>query len=241
MTGAGAAVAAIPSLNGAGLRIAPSGRRKLYYPTTTRHLDRFAFNDEYLQRLREGDPDVERHFVAYFGQLIAIKSRAIRSREVAQDIQQETFRRVWEIVRRPDGIEHAERLGAYVNSVCNNVTKELLRQDSRHTAVDVEEIEQADSSEGADEALVTEELKQLVAKLLAELPPVDARILRMHFFDEIDKDEICIRMNVDRDYLRVLMYRARTKFRIAMQKGKFRLAGGWDPAPPQSSLPADMR
>jgi RNA polymerase sigma-70 factor (ECF subfamily) len=37
--------------------------------------------------------------------------------------------------------------------------------------------------------------------------------LRWLFFEERDKDEICRELNVDRGYLRVLLHRAKVRFR----------------------------
>ena len=37
--------------------------------------------------------------------------------------------------------------------------------------------------------------------------------MRWLFFEERDKDEICRELNVDRNYLRVLLHRAKSKFR----------------------------
>ncbi len=46
----------------------------------------------------------------------------------------------------------------------------------------------------------------------------DQQILRAVFLEEVDKTEICKRFNVDRDYLRVLVHRAKIRFREAMEK-----------------------
>ena len=46
-------------------------------------------------------------------------------------------------------------------------------------------------------------------------PPKDRDVLRALFFEECDKDEICRRFKVDRDYLRVLVHRAKARFRTA--------------------------
>jgi RNA polymerase sigma-70 factor (ECF subfamily) len=38
-------------------------------------------------------------------------------------------------------------------------------------------------------------------------------LLRWLFFDERDKDDICRELNIDRNYLRVLLHRAKNRFR----------------------------
>src|SRR5689334_10989102 len=91
------------------------------------------FDEPYLDRLRSGDPETERDFVAYFSKLILIKLRSrVRSAQVVEDIRQETFLRAFRALRAPDGIRSAGGLGAFVNSICNNVLFESLRSHKRH-------------------------------------------------------------------------------------------------------------
>src|SRR6267378_7230561 len=90
-------------------------------------LEFFAFDEAYVSRLREGDPSTETHFVAYFSKLIQIKLRArYLSPEVVDDLKQETFTRVIRSLRS-GGIRQGDRLGPFVNSVCNNVLLEHYR------------------------------------------------------------------------------------------------------------------
>ena len=56
----------------------------------------------------------------------------LRSWELIEDIRQETFLRVLNFVRSDRSLDHPERLGAYVHSVCINVMMELLRASTRH-------------------------------------------------------------------------------------------------------------
>jgi RNA polymerase sigma-70 factor (ECF subfamily) len=45
------------------------------------------------------------------------------------------------------------------------------------------------------------------------LPERDRRLLREVFLEERDKDEVCRDFGVDRDYLRVLLHRAKQSFK----------------------------
>src|SRR5499426_1171556 len=83
---------------------------------------RFEFDRAYLDRLASGDPDTERHFTRYFGDLLSIKLRSrLRSPAQVEDARQETFLRVMKALRQPGGIQSAGGFGAFVNTVCNNV------------------------------------------------------------------------------------------------------------------------
>ena len=59
-----------------------------------------------------------------------------------------------------------------------------------------------------------------VREALAALPPKDKDLIRWLFFEERDKDDVCRELNVDRDYLRVLLHRAKQRFRERFASGE---------------------
>jgi RNA polymerase sigma-70 factor, ECF subfamily len=173
-------------------------------------VQRQTFDSGYVQRLAQADPETERDFTAYFGELLSIKLRSrLRSPELVEDATQETFLRVLRTLRG-NGIDNPEALGSFVNSVCNNVLFELYRQQSRLTEEPVDRPSPADPVEAE---LVTAEERRDVRQVLSELPEKDSLILRWLFFDERKKEEICRTLGVDREYLRVLVHRAKNRFR----------------------------
>jgi RNA polymerase sigma-70 factor (ECF subfamily) len=171
------------------------------------------FDAEYLARLTAADPDTESHFSAYFGKFIFLKLRARRvAPEMAEDVRQETLLRVLKALRQGPGVEQPERFGGFVNTVCNNVLLEFLHKQSRHPLMDENAPERADESIDLDAPLVNEQRKRAVAKALDELADRDREILRLVFFEEMDRNEICRRMSIDGEYLRVLLHRAKSRF-----------------------------
>jgi RNA polymerase sigma-70 factor (ECF subfamily) len=171
------------------------------------------FDAEYLARLTAADPDTESHFSAYFGKFIFLKMRARRvAPEMAEDVRQETLLRVLKALRQGPGVEQPERFGGFVNTVCNNVLLEFLHKQSRHPLVGENAPERADESIDLDAPLINEQRKRAVAKALDELADRDREILRLVFFEEMDRNEICRRMCIDGEYLRVLLHRAKSRF-----------------------------
>jgi RNA polymerase sigma-70 factor (ECF subfamily) len=185
-----------------------------------------SFDNGYVQRLAAGDAAVEEHFHRYFGELIFIKLRARQyARHVIDDIRQETFLRVFQALRK-EGIRQPERIGAFVNSVCNNVVMEFIRAGSRLTLTE-DAPEEPDLTANSEQRLLENERRAQVRKLLGEMSAKNQRLLTAVFLDERHPDEVCKEFNVDRNYLRVLLYRARTRLKDALQKsGKGRTAGG---------------
>ena len=136
------------------------------------------FDAAYIERLRSGDEAAEEHFVRYFSELIVLKLRSrLRSPQAIEDVRQETFVRTLALLRSEKGIRDANRLGALVNSICNNVLFEQYRSDGRSAPLE----------------------EETAAPLL----------------EERDKDEVCEEMGVNREYIRVLLHRAKNSFRKA--------------------------
>jgi RNA polymerase sigma-70 factor (ECF subfamily) len=174
-----------------------------------------AFDAPYVERLRSGDFRTQEHFVAYFSELIQLKLRArLRSPQAIEDVRQETFVRVFAALRSPGGIHQPERLGAFVNSICNNVLLEHYRSFSRSDSLDDEpQNELPDPVMDVLGAVAAKQMEEKVREILDEMPERDRRILREVFLEERDKDEVCRDFGVDRDYLRVLLHRAKQSFK----------------------------
>lgn len=173
-----------------------------------------SFDELYVERLRAGDFRTQEHFVAYFTHLIQIKLRSrLCSPEAIDDVRQETFARVFAALR--DGkLLHPERLGPYVNSICKHVLLEHYRASSRNSSFeDEEENDTPDESVDLLAALSTKQTGEKVRQVLDELPERDRRLLREVFLEEREKDEVCRDFGVDRDYLRVLLHRAKQAFK----------------------------
>jgi RNA polymerase sigma-70 factor (ECF subfamily) len=174
-----------------------------------------SFDESYVERLRAGDFRVQEHFVAYFSELIQLKLRSrLNSPQAIEDVRQETFARVFVALRGQGGIRQPERLGAFVNSICNNVLLEHYRASSRHSSLEDEEDKDFPAT-NVDilGAVVAKQMEGKVREILEELSEKDRRLLREVFLEERDKDEVCRDFGVDRDYLRVLLHRAKQSFK----------------------------
>jgi RNA polymerase sigma-70 factor, ECF subfamily len=184
-------------------------------------MDFFDFDEAYFRRLQDRDPITEDHFVSYFTDLLHIKLRSrLRSAQAVEDIKQETFVRVLSAVRSRAGVRSPERLGAFVNSVCNNVLMEFYRSSSRTEQVDENAADPPDKTIDLDGFLVTKQTCEQVRRVLNELPPKDKRLLGALFLDDKDKDQVCREFGVGRDYLRVLLHRAKQSFKSLYEKSE---------------------
>jgi len=178
----------------------------------------FTFNADYLVKLRAGEPSAQRHFVEYFSELIHLKLRSrLDSPEAIEDVRQETFARVLIMLRKEDGLRQADRLGSFVNSVCNHVLQEQYRSQKK-TGVPLDETHEVlyvDYRPSPLTQLEAEDRARLVRRSLNKLSPRDRKLLQAVLVEEQDKEEVCAEMGVSREYLRVLVHRAKQSFRSA--------------------------
>jgi RNA polymerase sigma-70 factor, ECF subfamily len=184
---------------------------------TERALQFSDFDAGYVANLRAGDLRTQEHFVAYFTELLHLKLRSrLQSPQAIEDVRQETFARVLDALRKEGALRHPERLGAFVNTVCNNVLFEHYRASSRSQSLDDEGTPELPAA-NADVLgiVVSRQLKAKVREVLLDLPERDRSLLKAVFLDERDRDEVCRERGVDREYLRVLLHRAKQTFKTA--------------------------
>ncbi len=172
------------------------------------------FDGNYVDRLRSGDASTQHHFVAYFGELIRLKAgKRLGSIAAIEDVRQETLTRVLRLLAK-QSIHQPERLGPFVNSVCNNVLHEHHRTCSREVSADAGVFDAIrDPAMSVTEAIDRRQMQQRVRQTLDELPEKDRCLLKALFLEERNKDEVCRDFGVTRDYLRVLVYRAKQSFK----------------------------
>ncbi len=185
------------------------------------------FDETYLTALRERSREVEDHFIAHFTSPIRSKlSARLRSPDLVQDASQETFMRVLNYFRSGKTLDKPGSLPGFVHSVCHNVSLEFRRGNARYAQIPEDHHEPADPGLDPQFQLVNDERKAMVLRLLGELSELDRKLLRRVFLDEEDKDVVCRELQVDRDHLRVLLFRARQRMKTAILRDAKAAAAG---------------
>ncbi len=179
-----------------------------------------SFDAKYVDDLCAGDGQTQEHFVAYFTALLKLKLRSrLQSSYAIDDVCQETFARVFQVLRRDGGLRQPESLGAFVNNVCNHVLFEQYRSSSRSESLDAEGAQEP-AATGADvlDIVSARQIKEKVRTILMRLSARDRSLLKAVFLDERDRDEVCREFGVEREYLRVLLHRAKQEFKVEYVK-----------------------
>src|SRR5580658_5054151 len=144
-----------------------------------------SFDEPYVERLQEGDFRTQEHFVAYFSELIQLKLRSrLHSPQAIEDVRQETFTRVFAALRAGK-IRQPDRLGAFVNTMCNNVLLEHYRASSRDSSLEDEDQKDFPAvSVDVLGAIAARQMAEKIREILEELPERDRRLLREVFLEE---------------------------------------------------------
>jgi RNA polymerase sigma-70 factor, ECF subfamily len=173
----------------------------------------FTFDASYVEKLRAGDAHIEGHFVNYFSELIRLKLRSrLNSKDAIEDVRQETFMRVLTLLRGKGGLRQPDRLGSFVNSVCNHVLFEHYRSQKR-TEATIDEATIAGREPSALSLLEAKDTERVVRQILNQLPERDRHLLQSVLLEERNKDEVCVEFGITREYLRVLLHRAKQSFK----------------------------
>ena len=177
-------------------------------------MELFPFDDDYVNRLRARDPRTEQHFVSYLRPLLVIKlRRRLPTHADVDDVIQTVFTAVYAALEKDHGPRDGRKLGAWVHGIAANVLSEWYRG-NRHVSESLDEAKHDLAGDDDVEAsFATRETVERVRRVVESMPRRDADLIRAVFLEERPKDEVCRAFGVDREYLRVLLHRARKRFR----------------------------
>lgn len=187
---------------------------------------------ELAQRIGRGDRSAETELFERYGRgVLYLLNRKTRDPESALDLRQETFRIAIEHLRA-QGLQEAERIGAYLRGIAVNLAIADGRKTTRRaTTADSDAVELvADPAASPVESVSRDQVRDAVRSLLAELPVArDREILARFYLEDEDKESICTGLGVDSAHFNRVLFRAKQRFAElvarAEQRGKLRLVG----------------
>ena len=127
------------------------------------------------------------------------------------DLVQESLARFIRAEQRHQ-IRNTEEFGAFLNGVCRNVILEYRRRMRREPNLD-QDMPIPDTGIRPEAEIL--EMRDAIDSGLAELAERDRTILRSLYLDGKDKDEICREWNMSDSQFRVVLFRAKERFRRA--------------------------
>ena len=193
---------------------------------------------ELVERLRSGD---ERAFAElvdrYSPSMLAVARTHVASREVAEDVVQDTW---LALLKGIDGFEGRSSLRTWLFRVLVNIAKTRGVREKRSTPVDLHVV--ADQPrvdpdrfrsddvqwpghwvrfpmpwrESPEHSLLSGEALDLVRRELARLPEQQRIVVSLRDVDGYDADEVCTLLDVTAANQRVLLHRGRARIREAL-------------------------
>ena len=126
------------------------------------------------------------------------------------DVVQETLTRFIRATQQNQIRNNPEEFGAFVNGVCRNVILEYRRRNRREPLADPE-IPIKDECMRPDAEIF--EMREAIDHGLAELAERDRMILRRLYLEGKEKEEICAEWGMTDAQFRVVLFRAKERFR----------------------------
>lgn len=177
-----------------------------------------ALNETYLHALARQDPRAENDLIAAFSRPIKLKLRThLRSPQEIEDACQETLLRVFTYFRLGKTLRNPASLPAFIHSVSANVALEMVRAHRKNGCSCDEIPEPIDSKADPERDAIASERRDTIQEVLRELSEKDQQLLRRICLEEEDRDQVCREFRVTRDYLRLLLHRARLRFKALLQ------------------------
>jgi RNA polymerase sigma-70 factor (ECF subfamily) len=200
-----------------------------------------AEESELLARLRAGDERafdtlVERHYPT----MLAVARHYVKTRAVAEEVVQEAWLGVLNGIDRFEG---RSSLRTWILRIVVNIAKTRGAREARSVpfasltpagderAVEPERFRGADDpfpghwraypgnwQRLPDEALADRETLDVVLAAIHQLPPPQRIVITMRDIQGCDSEEVCAALDVSEGNQRVLLHRARSKVRSALER-----------------------
>jgi len=182
------------------------------------HLD----DEELVQRLSYRDLAAFRALYDRYGSLAySTVLRVIRDSQIAEDMVQEIFLRIW---RKPESyLAQRGRFATWLTSVARNRAVDEVRSRNRrfrHETASPEEQERDVPGTERDDPALTVELsdqRRLILNALAEIPQEQRQIIELAYFGGFTQQEIAERLDQP-------LGTVKTRIRLGMQKLRIALS-----------------
>ncbi len=193
-----------------------------------------------LARLRAGDEAAFEALVArYYGTMLAVAESYVKGRSVAEEVVQESWLAV---ISGLDRFEGRSSLKTWIFSILVNKAKTRGVRESRIVpfaalageddapAVAPERFRGPEDAfpghwraypanwQPADVVVEDQETLRVAMRAIAELPPAQQTVIRMRDVEGYSSEEVCSALDVSEGNQRVLLHRARSRVRTALEE-----------------------
>lgn len=152
----------------------------------------------------------------YVKHVYGIALRLMKSPELAQDLTQEIFTRVW---IKKAGLREVEQFRPWLNTITRNLARDYLRKKVVSTEYEPYLLGFfADLSPTAEETLASRQLQQVMQEAIDQLSPQLKKAFTLHRFQGLTHEQIARVMDISPTTSKSHLVRALASIRAYLQK-----------------------
>jgi RNA polymerase sigma-70 factor (ECF subfamily) len=170
-------------------------------------------SDSLLAQNIQKDASAEELFSKYSTRVYYLALRQLRSSADAEDVRAETFLRVLRALRKQQ-VRSPDAMSGFVLGTARNVILEALR--APHRLRHDHEIPDLPSSP-QDSGPIDEDVARAIEIVIRKLKPRERDFLRLHYYEDLGKEEIARRIGIAEERVRLIKHRALRSFREIYQ------------------------
>ena len=195
----------------------------------------FPNDDELIPRLLANDEDAYRLLVENYHGIMTYLARSIVGDAIADEVTQEAWLAV---IKALPKFERRSSLKTWIMRIVSNCAKTRLRRESRMVNFD-DPLDQSLATVNTDRfddtghwviplkiwhadtpdaILASDELQYCINQALRRLPPLQQAVITLRDMQGLDMESICKILEVSESNARVLLHRARSEIRDALDK-----------------------
>lgn len=152
--------------------------------------------DSHLNLLREGKQKGLRYFMQkYLRELTYFAQRIVKREEVAEEIVQDTFVKVWEARQN---FKSSENIKAFLYISTRNACFNHLELADTRRRTNYDELSEEILQPGNDvlTGIIHTETIALIHQELERLPTQQAKVFRLSYFEGLSTEEICLELGI---------------------------------------------
>lgn len=163
--------------------------------------------------------DFEQFFKAYHGQLLRYAHKFVHRHDVASDIVQDAFMKLWE---NRANILITVSLSAYLHktiyNLCLNYLEQIKIRAGHHEVIQTELLEKELDFYKDETSLLQQEMSDTVARLVEKLPLEYKQVMELSRYEGLKNKEIAEKLEIPLRTVETRIYRSIKQLKDALRK-----------------------
>lgn len=144
-------------------------------------------------------------FNHYSTRVFQVALRFLKSRELAEEVVQEIFLKVW--MRRGEMVD-TDNFGSYLLTMARNHVFDRIKQIAKEAATKKEFVQVVQSVDGADHHLIDKQYQELLQEAVNQLPPQQQQVFRLARVEGLSHQAIAEQLHLSRLTVKTHMAKA---------------------------------